>query len=151
MVNGRELRFYESRAVPSPGAQADGDSINGNFDFTGEGQTLDQVRNVRTGATTIWYVPKATQQRVTPMRNARSIVALGLAAPGPRRMQQGQQPDAKIRHIAIDEGIPDNQMVAGNADIETLPADESSTTPSNQLQNGFDNPDVNDVSTSNSQ
>ena len=28
-----------------------------------------------------------------------------------------------------------------NADIETLPADESSTTPSNQLQNGDDNPE----------
>ncbi len=37
--------------------------------------------------------------------------------------------------------------MAGNADIETLPADESSTTPSNQLQNGYDNPDSNDVGT----
>jgi hypothetical protein len=35
-----------------------------------------------------------------------------------------------------------------NADIETLPPDESSTTPSNQLQNGFDNPDVNDLGNS---
>lgn len=76
------------------------------------------------------------------MRNARTIVALGIASvalgacskPQPQREQ----------NIAIDEGVPDNQM-AGNADIETLPADESSTTPSNQLQNGFDNPDVNDV------
>jgi hypothetical protein len=31
------------------------------------------------------------------------------------------------------------------ADIETLPPDESSTTPTNQLENGFDNPDVNDL------
>ena len=43
--------------------------------------------------------------------------------------------------------VPDNQ-VAGNADIETLPPDESSATPTNQLQNGFDNPDVNDVGNS---
>ncbi|MGH9548449.1 MAG: hypothetical protein ACRD3W_03700 [Terriglobales bacterium] len=52
--------------------------------------------------------------------------------------------------MAIDEGVPANQ-VAGNADIETLPADESSTTPSNQLENGFDNPDVNEPAASNSQ
>ena len=51
--------------------------------------------------------------------------------------------------MAIDEGMP-NQM-RGNADIETLPADESSTTPSNQLQNGFDDADVNDTAPANSQ
>jgi len=39
VVSSNELRFYESRAVPSPGAQADNDSINGDFDFTGEGQS----------------------------------------------------------------------------------------------------------------
>jgi hypothetical protein len=39
VVSSNELRFYESRAVPSPGAQADSDSIDGNFDFTGEGQS----------------------------------------------------------------------------------------------------------------
>ena len=39
VINGKELRFYESRAVPSPGADADSDSIAGNFRFTGEGQT----------------------------------------------------------------------------------------------------------------
>ena len=43
--------------------------------------------------------------------------------------------------------IADNNMAG--ADIETLPPDESSGTPSNQLVNGNDNPDVNDV-TSNS-
>jgi hypothetical protein len=79
------------------------------------------------------------------MRNARTIVALGIAsmALGACNKQQPQQE----QNIAIDEGVPNNQM-AGNADIETLPADESSTTPSNQLQNGFDNPDVNDVGNS---
>ena len=39
VISGKELRFYESRAVPSPGADADSDSIAGNFRFTGEGQT----------------------------------------------------------------------------------------------------------------
>ena len=39
--------------------------------------------------------------------------------------------------------IADNNMAG--ADIETLPPDESSGTPSNQLVNGNDNPDVNYV------
>jgi hypothetical protein len=37
--------------------------------------------------------------------------------------------------------ISDNGLA--NADIETLPPDESVGTPSNQLVNGADNPDVN--------
>jgi hypothetical protein len=49
---------------------------------------------------------------------------------------------------------PQNQDVAitnvpAGAEVEALPADESSGTPSNQLVNGNDNPDVNE-STSNS-
>jgi hypothetical protein len=47
------------------------------------------------------------------------------------------------QNIAIDATVPDNQ-VAGNADIETLPADESSAASSGELQNGSDDPDVND-------
>jgi uncharacterized protein YcfL len=42
----------------------------------------------------------------------------------------------------------DANTIAG-ADIEQLPPDESSGTPSNQLVNGSDNPDVNDVNASN--
>jgi hypothetical protein len=80
------------------------------------------------------------------MRNAKppivgTIVLLAALSLGACQRHQQQQQD---QNIAIDEGIPDNQ-IAGNADIETLPADESSATPSNQLQNGFDNPDVNDI------
>ena len=45
-------------------------------------------------------------------------------------------------NIAIDN-------IAANADVETLPADESSTTPSNQLQNGYDSPEVNDLGNGN--
>jgi hypothetical protein len=84
------------------------------------------------------------------MRNAKSpfaIAALALAAHSLGACQNHQQQQAQDQNIAIDEGIPDNQ-IAGNADIETLPADESSATPSNQLQNGFDNPDVNDIGNS---
>ncbi|HYX47538.1 MAG TPA: hypothetical protein VE820_12050 [Sphingomicrobium sp.] len=79
------------------------------------------------------------------MRNASLILALVVAALGACHKQQQQQMNNAT--ISMDADVPDNQMVAGNADIETLPADESSTTPSNQLQNGFDNPDVNDVGT----
>ncbi|HEY7006407.1 MAG TPA: hypothetical protein VH392_07975 [Sphingomicrobium sp.] len=79
------------------------------------------------------------------MGNARLIFALGIGALALGACQKQQQP--QDQNIAIDEGVPDNQM-AGNADIETLPADESSTTPSNQLQNGFDNPDVNELDNS---
>jgi hypothetical protein len=39
IVTPDELRFYESRAVPADGVAADANSISGNFDFTGEGQS----------------------------------------------------------------------------------------------------------------
>jgi hypothetical protein len=83
------------------------------------------------------------------MRNVRppivgTIAALSVAALLLGACQKQQQREAQDQNISIDEGISDNQ-VAGNADIETLPADESSATPSNQLQNGLDNPDVNDI------
>ena len=56
VINGEELRFYESRAVPADGAHTDVDSISGNFAFTGEGQSwtryealkLDKQRLTRT-------------------------------------------------------------------------------------------------------
>ena len=73
------------------------------------------------------------------MRNARLTVALGTAVLALGACGNKQQ--AQDQNIAIDEGVPNNQ-VAANADIETLPADESSETPSGQLQNGYDNPDV---------
>lgn len=39
VINGNQLRFYESRAVPADGAHTDTDSISGDFAFTGEGQS----------------------------------------------------------------------------------------------------------------
>lgn len=78
------------------------------------------------------------------MRNAKFIVAFAIAALAAGGCQKQRQAQNQDQNIAIDEGVPDNQM-AGNADIETLPPDESSVVPSNQLQRGYDNPDVNDV------
>jgi hypothetical protein len=75
------------------------------------------------------------------MPNAKLILAFGLAAVAAAGCSKQQQ--ATDQNISIDAGVPDNEM-AGNADIVALPPDESSTTPTNQLQNGFDAPDVND-------
>ena len=80
------------------------------------------------------------------MRNARLTIALGLAALAAGACNNQKPPPPPDQNMALDEGMPNE--IAGNADIETLPADESSTTPSNQLQNGFDNPDANDAGTS---
>ena len=47
-----------------------------------------------------------------------------------------KQPQAE-QNIIVDNGV------MANADIEALPPDESSGTPTNELANGEDNPDVN--------
>jgi len=39
VVNAGELRFYESRAVPTADVQSSASSIGGTFHFTGEGQS----------------------------------------------------------------------------------------------------------------
>ena len=48
-----------------------------------------------------------------------------------------QQPDGQ--NIVISNEVP------ANADIETLPPDESAGTPADQLENGSDNADVNEL------
>jgi hypothetical protein len=42
VVTADELRYYKSRAVPWNDVQTAGESINGTFRFTGEGQTWDK-------------------------------------------------------------------------------------------------------------
>ena len=76
------------------------------------------------------------------MPSAKTILLLGVAALGLGACNKQQQA-AQNNTISMDDAVPENQVTPDNAQIETLPADESSTTPSNQLQNGFDNPDVN--------
>jgi hypothetical protein len=39
VINGAELRFYESRAVPVGDVETDEASMTSNFRFAGEGQT----------------------------------------------------------------------------------------------------------------
>lgn len=77
------------------------------------------------------------------MPNARLIFVFSAAALALGGCNKQQQPAAD-QNIAIDQGVPSNQVLA-NSDIETLPADESSETPSTELENGYDNPDVNDA------
>jgi hypothetical protein len=48
----------------------------------------------------------------------------------------GKQDEAHEQNIVMDNGV------MANADIEALPPDESSATPSNQLINGADDPNV---------
>ena len=74
------------------------------------------------------------------MRNAKLVLGIAVAALASVGCSKEKQ--AQDQNMSIDAGVPDNQVAADNAQIETLPADESSTTPSNQLQNGYDNPDV---------
>ena len=76
------------------------------------------------------------------------IVALGIVSAAFGACHREDQ-QTNNQAMSIDEGMPN--QVAANTDLETLPADESSATPSNQLQNGFDESDVSDLNTVNSQ
>ena len=78
---------------------------------------------------------------LVPIRSVLLIAAL-CALPACHK-QQAQQQD---QNITIDQ--PATNETLANADIETLPPDESSATPSNQLESGSDNPDVNDLNAS---
>jgi hypothetical protein len=75
------------------------------------------------------------------MRNASPILIAATAALALAACQKQQTED---QNMSLGTAVPSNEVLA-NAEIETLPADESSETPSNQLENGYDNPDVNDL------
>lgn len=72
------------------------------------------------------------------------IVAIGLATLGACHKQQPQANASANEDLSLDDNVS-NAQVPENANIETLPADESSTTSSGELKKGEDNPDVNDV------
>ena len=81
------------------------------------------------------------------MRNAARILTFILgaaAAAGCNKHASKSQMDNQ--DIAIEDNLGQTAgQLPANAEIETLPQDESSATPSNQLQTGYDNPDVNDL------
>ena len=71
---------------------------------------------------------------------AARIIALGVTLALAAACEQ----DQSDQNIAIDNNL-------ANADIEALPPDESSATPTDQLENGIDAPVTNDtVNTTNS-
>jgi len=71
-------------------------------------------------------------------------VVIAIIVAGALAACQKSAPQADANAIAADNNA------AAATSFDTLPADESSTTPSNQLVNGFDSPDVNDTATDNS-
>ena len=80
------------------------------------------------------------------MRNACRLTALAvaalLAACGKKAEEQAGSQD-----IALEENLTTG--LPANADIETLPPDESSGTSQEELNAGEDNPDVNDLGNGN--
>lgn len=52
------------------------------------------------------------------------------------------------KQAAEDQNIVITNEIPANAEIETLPADESVGTPTDQLENGSDNADVGDLNAS---
>ena len=84
------------------------------------------------------------------MRNAAKILILiaGTAALGCCNKPASEN-RVDNQEIAIDDNLGQTAgQLPPNAEIETLPQDESSATPSNQLQTGYDNPDVNELGNS---
>ncbi len=52
---------------------------------------------------------------------------------------------ASCRDNQAEQNITVTDNIPANADIEALPADESSATPTDQLENGIDTPAANDT------
>ncbi|HEX8840331.1 MAG TPA: hypothetical protein VF750_07670 [Sphingomicrobium sp.] len=79
------------------------------------------------------------------MRNAAKVLILasGLAMLAACNKQQDQN-QAATQEMSLDDNLS-SSGADSNAQIETLPPDESSTTPSGELNEGQDSPDVNAV------
>lgn len=75
------------------------------------------------------------------MRNAHKVFALAAGVAALAACQKEPQPEQNI--------VIDTNAAMANADIEALPSDESSDTPSNELLNGNDNPEVGDLNATN--
>ena len=76
----------------------------------------------------------------------RAATTFLLFAVAPLALTACKKEQPQDQNIAIDQAAT-NDMLA-NADIEALPPDESSGTSTNELANGNDNPDVNDLNAS---
>ena len=82
------------------------------------------------------------------MRNAAKILILGIGAAALAACNKAQPAnDAANQDLSIDGNVAAGQLPA-NAEIETLPPDESSEASNGELATGQDNPDVNDLGNS---
>lgn len=81
------------------------------------------------------------------MQNAAKILILALGAAAlaccHKQPPQGQE----NQDLAISDNL--SGQIPQNADVETLPPDESSETSNSELSKGDDNPDVNDLGNGN--
>jgi hypothetical protein len=78
------------------------------------------------------------------MQNAARFLTLSFGAAALLACNKAATNEAASQDMSVEGnlasgGIPDN------AEIETLPPDESSTTSSGELNSGDDNPDINDL------
>ena len=78
------------------------------------------------------------------MRNAARALILTLTFGAALAACHKQPQVTNNDEIAIGDNLTSSE-IPDNAEIETLPPDESSTTSSRELQNGQDNPDVNSI------
>jgi hypothetical protein len=76
------------------------------------------------------------------MRNAARILVLSLGAAALTACHKAAPPPDN-QEMTIDENVGGG--LPPNAEIETLPPDESSVTSNGELAKGDDNPDVNDL------
>ena len=77
------------------------------------------------------------------MRNAAKILILLLGA-GALAACNKSQPQPGNQDMSIETNLANGELPP-NAEIETLPPDESSEVTSGELNAGDDNPDVNDL------
>ncbi len=122
VISGGEVRFTNRGQFPQRMPISPAKSSRAIFTSSARAR-LGPGSNVSNATRTFWYVPKATQQRVSPMPDVRLIGALAAVFLVLPACHKGEDQDAQDNSMAIDEGVPANQL-AGNADIETLPADE---------------------------
>jgi hypothetical protein len=78
------------------------------------------------------------------MRSAAKVLILAFGVAAVSACHNQQQNQAATQDMSIDDNLT-TSGADSNAQIETLPADESSTTSNGELNGGEDNPDVNSL------
>ena len=79
------------------------------------------------------------------MRNALKLLTLFSVAAAIAGCHKTQSPSANNDAMSIEDDNLTSNETPDNSQVETLPPDESTGTSSRELQNGQDNPDVNDL------